>query len=60
MEAAAGEEAEDILEDLEEDNVDDVGPMQYVTAVRYRVTVKRLLREFVEECVALGIQPSEY
>ena len=53
-------ELEQDEDEEEDDEFEDVGPMQYVTAVRYRVTVKRLLRQFLDECLELGVQPSEY
>jgi len=64
------EEDESILRELAEsaarrnsradddDDVDDAE--QYAVAVSYRVTVKRMLVDFVEECAALGVQPSEW
>ena len=33
---------------------------QYAVAVAYRATVKRLLGEFLEECLAMGVTPSEW
>ena len=33
---------------------------QFAVAVAYRVTVKRLLSEFLEECLATGVTPSEW
>jgi hypothetical protein len=33
---------------------------QYAVAVAYRATVKRLLAGFVEECLEMGVEPSEW
>ena len=57
------EEAMALRDEDDEDDEDEdeaIGVMQYVTAVRYRIAVKRILREFVEGCQELGVEPSEY
>jgi len=41
-----------------EEEEEEFYPAQYVTAVRFRITVKRMLTDFVQGCYALGVQPS--
>jgi hypothetical protein len=46
-------------EEEEEEEEDTEGVSQYLTAVRYRITVKRMLDDFVKGSLAIGIEPSE-
>ena len=62
------EEDEEMLRELEfafaseqdEDAECDPGPEEYATALRYRLTVKRMLADFVVECESMGVPPSEW
>ena len=44
----------------EEDEAERESAEQYAVAVAYRATVKRLLAGFVEECLEMGVEPSEW
>ena len=44
----------------DEDEEKDENDSQYAVAVSYRVSVKRMLVDFVTECAAVGIPPSEW
>lgn len=57
-----------ILEELNEkkeikdddDEESEISLEQYQVAVSYRATVKRMLHDFVQECAAMGVEPSEW
>ena len=44
----------------DEDEADLESAEQFAVAVAYRVSVKRLLGAFLEECLAMGVRPSEW
>ena len=44
----------------DEDEADLESAEQFAVAVAYRVSVKRLLGAFLEECLAMGVPPSEW
>ena len=50
LEAATEEEGEEDVEGVEE----------YVAAVRYRMSVKRMLEDFVRECAEMGVEPTAW
>ena len=53
------EEEQEGEKEEEEGEEDTEGVLQYLTAVRYRITVKRMLDDFVKGSLAIGIEPSE-
>jgi hypothetical protein len=59
-ELANTSEDEDEDESDESDESDLESAEQFAVAVAYRVSVKRLLGAFLEECLAMGVRPSEW
>jgi hypothetical protein len=59
-ELANTSEDEDEDESDESDESDLESAEQFAVAVAYRVSVKRLLGAFLEECLAMGVPPSEW
>ena len=53
LEAATEEGGEEGEEDVE-------GVEEYVAAVRYRMSVKRMLEDFVRECAEMGVEPTAW
>jgi len=54
-------ELEAATEEGEEEGEEDVeGVEEYVAAVRYRMSVKRMLEDFVRECAEMGVEPTAW